>query len=67
MPGLQGPRASSDVFSALQPAEAQLGRTINPNVMTRAEWRRTRKEDGFVARIAEQPKLFVIGSEDELA
>jgi predicted nucleotidyltransferase len=57
----------SDVFSALQPAEAQLGRTINPNVMTGAEWRRKRKQDGFVARIAEQPRLFVIGSEDELA
>jgi predicted nucleotidyltransferase len=56
----------ADVFSALQRAEAQLGRTINPNVMSLAEWRRKLKESGFVKRIAGQPRLFVIGSDDEL-
>jgi len=57
----------SDLFSALQSAEAQLGRTVNPNVMTLAEWGRKRKQAGFVARIASQPRLFVIGSDDDLA
>ena len=57
----------ADVYGALQPAEAVLGRTVNPNVMSRTEWRRKRSEAGFVARVAEQPRLFVIGSDDELA
>lgn len=56
----------ADVFSALQAAEATLGRTVNPNVMSLAEWRRKRKQEGFVSRIAGQPRLFLIGSDDEL-
>ncbi len=57
----------ADMFAALQSAEMQLGRTINPNVMTLAEWRRKRKQASFVARIAGQPRHFVIGSDDDLA
>ncbi len=35
--------------------------------MTRAEWRQKRaRRDSFAARVAAQPKLFVIGSEDAL-
>lgn len=56
-----------DVFEKLKPAEVALGRPVNPNVMTRAEWRKKRMQpDSFAARIAAQPKLFVIGSEDAL-
>lgn len=55
------------VFDALQKAEARLGRTVNPNLMTPQEWRRKRAErDSFAARVAGQAKIFVIGSEDEL-
>jgi predicted nucleotidyltransferase len=76
-----GDRATSDIdlmviaddldyaalVAALAPAEAQLARPINPNLMTRAEWRRKRAEaDSFAARIAAQPKVFVIGAEDDL-
>ena len=57
----------ADVFSALQTVEAELGRTVNPNVMTLAEWRRKHKQAGFVSRIASLPRLFVIGSDDDLA
>ncbi len=56
----------ADVYAALQPMEAKLGRAVNPNVMTRAEWRRKRGESGFAARVASEPRLFVIGSDDEL-
>ena len=56
----------ADVYSALQTVEAQLGRTVNPNVMSLQEWRSKKKQRGFVSRIAGQPKLFVIGSNDEL-
>lgn len=57
----------ADVFAALQTVEAELGRTVNPNVMTFAEWTRKRGQAGFVSRIAGQPRLFVIGSDDDLA
>jgi predicted nucleotidyltransferase len=56
-----------DLFSAFQSAEVQLARTVNPNVMTLTEWRRKRKQAGFVSRIASQPRLFVVGSDDDLA
>jgi predicted nucleotidyltransferase len=56
-----------DVYAALKDAEAALARPVNPNLMTRAEWRRKRMEaDSFAARIAAQPKLFVVGSGDAL-
>lgn len=57
----------TEVFSVLQPVEATLARTISPNLMSPAEWRRKQKQAGFVARIAGQPRLFVIGSDDGLA
>jgi len=57
----------ADVYTALQSAEASLARPINPTVMTQAEWRQKRaRRDSFAARVAAQPKLFVIGSEDVL-
>jgi predicted nucleotidyltransferase len=57
----------ADLFAALPAVEATLSRPVNPNLMTRAEWRCKRVEaDSFAARIAAQPKLFVIGSEDDL-
>jgi predicted nucleotidyltransferase len=56
-----------EVFSALQPVESRLGRSINPNVMTSRDWQERRQQrDSFVARIAAQPRLFVIGTEDDI-
>lgn len=55
------------LFETLEPLERQLGRAANPNLMTLAEWRRKRSEpDGFAARIEAGPRVFVVGSEDEL-
>jgi len=57
----------ADLFEALQAAEARLARPINPTVMSVADWRAKRaEEDSFAARLAAQPKLFVIGSDDDL-
>ncbi len=57
--------AYADVYSALAAAEQTLGRTINPTVFTRAEWKKKRtRHDSFAARITAQPRLFVIGSGD---
>lgn len=55
------------LYEALQAAETQLARTINPVLMTPAEWKKKRAQaDSFAARIASLPRLFLIGSEDEL-
>lgn len=60
--------AYPDVYEALQPAERVLGRAVNPTVMNLAEWSRKRTgRDSFTRRIAEQPKLLVIGSESAVA
>jgi len=56
-----------DLYEHLQDAETALGRTVNPNIMTAAEWKKKRDvPDSFVARIASQPRLFVLGDADEL-
>lgn len=58
----------ADLFEALQAAETRLARPINPTVMSIGDWRGKRaQEDSFAARLAAQPKLFVIGSDDDLA
>jgi predicted nucleotidyltransferase len=56
-----------DIFMALQKAEKILGRPINPNLMNEKEWKTKLEEKrSFVSRINQQPKFFVIGTEDEL-
>jgi predicted nucleotidyltransferase len=59
--------AYSEVFSALQKAEKDLARPVNPNLMAAGDWvRKARNKSSFVSRIFNQPKLFVFGNEDEL-
>lgn len=56
-----------DLFAAFQGAEAVLRRPVNPTFLTRDDWRRKLlQKDSFVAKIARQPKLFLIGSEEQL-
>lgn len=58
----------ADVFEALQSAEEKLGRTVNPTVYTPANWRRKRKDgNAFVLKVSAQPKVFLIGTEEDLA
>lgn len=56
----------AELLAALQPVESVLARTVSPNLMTFSEWRRKRKQSGFAARIAGEPRLFVLGSDDDL-
>lgn len=57
----------ADVFGALEPATAKLGRAANPTVYTRAELvRRIADGNAFVTRVLEQPKLWLIGSDHDL-
>ena len=59
--------SNTQLLAALQPAQQQLGRSINPTLYTPEEWRQ-RIDEGksFVVRVLEQPKIFVKGSENEL-
>ncbi|MEB0014578.1 nucleotidyltransferase domain-containing protein, partial [Glaciimonas sp. Cout2] len=55
------------LLSALSPAEQVLGRPINPTPYTVAEFRKRQQEQQhFLMRVLEQPKLFLIGDEDDL-
>jgi len=57
----------AQLYDALPQAEAALGRPINPTVMTIEEWRRKRgSADSFAARIAAQPRLFILGEDNAL-
>ncbi len=63
----------ADLFGALEPATLALGRTVNPSVYTRKELARRVKEgnakegNAFVTRVLAQPKLWLIGDDDDLA
>lgn len=57
----------ADVFEALQAAEARLGRPVNPTLYSPAEWAEKRKAgNGFAAKVAKRPKLFLIGTYQDL-
>lgn len=56
-----------DLFTALQPVEAILARQVNPTVFGHEEWAARRAdEDSFASRVARGPRLFVIGSPDDV-
>lgn len=57
-----------DTYLALEEASKRLGREVNPNIFTRQDFARRRQEDGsFVARVMAQPRIWVIGGEDDIA
>lgn len=57
-----------DVLERLVPAEALLGRKINPSCYTPQEFERRRAEPhSFVNRVLSQPTVALIGEADELA
>jgi predicted nucleotidyltransferase len=56
-----------EVFGALERTAKQLGRQVNPTVYTAEEFaKRARSENAFVTRVLEQPKIWIIGGEDDL-
>lgn len=55
------------IYAALERAEKNLMRTINPTAMTVGEWKRKRKaKNSFVLNVLKQPRIFVFGTDDEL-
>ena len=58
----------ADTFAALEFASAALGRTVNPTLLTREEFgRRVNAQEAFLCSVLVQPKIWLIGSEDDLA
>ncbi len=56
------------VHDTIHNAETKLQRKISPNLTTLSEWRKKlNKENPFISNINKQAKLFIYGSEDELA
>ena len=58
----------AELMAALHPVIERLGRDICPTLYTRAELRqRIEGGNSFVNRVLQQPRLWLIGGEDELA
>ena len=58
----------SDIFGSLTEYENRLGRVVNPTVYDRTEFQQKLAQDGaFLSRIVEQPKIMLIGTEDDIA
>ena len=57
----------SDVFGTLESATATLGRKVNPSLYTPAEMtKRMSQDNAFVTRVLRQPKIWLIGNEEQL-
>ena len=56
-----------EVVGMLEGAAEQIGREINPHVLTsRGLKKRKTAKDHFVSRVMEEPKLFIKGNDDDL-
>ena len=57
----------ADVFGALESATATLGRKVSPTLYTPAEiTKRMSQDNAFVTRVLQQPKIWLIGNEEQL-
>jgi predicted nucleotidyltransferase len=58
----------ADLYRVLQKAENVLSRPVNPTFLSLDDWRKKiARKDSVIAKINAQPKLFIVGSEAELA
>jgi predicted nucleotidyltransferase len=59
--------AYSEIYTALQRIERVLLRKINPTLVTPMEWKsKLENKNPFISKVNQQPKLFILGSSDEL-
>jgi predicted nucleotidyltransferase len=60
--------AYADLFRVFEAASRRLGRPVNPTIYSVSELeKRVRERNSFVVRMLKQPKIWLIGGEDELA
>ena len=56
----------ADLFIALETVSAQLGRTVNPTLLSKQELaKRIKNSEAFITRVLAQPKVWLIGGEDD--
>lgn len=57
----------SDLYAALEAASAELGRTINPTILSKPELtKRMKQGEAFITRVLAQPKVWLMGGEDDV-
>lgn len=57
----------ADVFGALENATTTLGRKVNPTLYTPADIaKRIQQDNAFVTRVLLQPKIWLLGTEEQL-
>jgi DNA-binding transcriptional ArsR family regulator len=62
-----GDAGLSELAPLLRKAATRLGREVNPTVCSAREFvEKLRSKSGFVQGVLDKPKLFVVGSEDDL-
>lgn len=62
-----GSASFEEIVGALHSSQKELHREINPNVYGLAEFKKKAKEKGsFLARVLDEPKLFILGKEHDL-
>jgi hypothetical protein len=60
-------RVLAELFGALESATVALGRKVNPTLYAPAEWsKRISQDSAFVTRVIQQPKIWLIGTEEQL-
>jgi predicted nucleotidyltransferase len=60
--------AYAELFAGLEAAAKRLGRPINPTLYSQLEFRRrARDKQAFIVRVLAQPKIWIVGSDDDLA
>jgi DNA-binding transcriptional ArsR family regulator len=64
---LVGEFGFKEAVSCLHPAQAELGREINPKVLAPRELSAKARKDAFLADVLAKPKIFVIGNAHDLA
>lgn len=57
----------TEIVTALYSAQTSLGREINPKIYSREQWKASlQKQELFVQEILNNPKLFIMGAENDL-
>ncbi|MBY6345883.1 transcriptional regulator [Providencia rettgeri] len=57
-----------ELFMALEEVSNTLGRPVNPTILSREEFRqRIAKQESFLTRVIEQPKIWVVGESNDLS
>lgn len=57
-----------ELFMALEEVSNILGRPVNPTILSREEFRqRIAKQESFLTRVIEQPKIWIVGESNDLS